>query len=269
VPPIITEAGEAGCGEAVAPQPEHKFGRPHKAPPIMRAARQPAQQVLGADDCQRKRLRGAVQGGADKDPARPDQGAERGEERFAIGDVLDDFERQGDVDTRPLASAWARATSIAEASASIPVTAKPSRVIGSATRPPPQPMSSSRKPSNGRSVRGSRPRDVSSWRRMKSRRAGFIRWSGRKLPSGSHQPALCAAKRSMSSGSTVSPNSVIPSASRARLAAASITEPPGEYAGPAARRQYGAHLAYWPETCDSKATRSGSGRGLRALRSNA
>ena len=65
----------------------------------MRAARQPAQQVLGADDCQRKRLRGAVQGGADKDPARPDQGAERGEERFAIGDVLDDFERQGDVET--------------------------------------------------------------------------------------------------------------------------------------------------------------------------
>ena len=99
MPPIITEAGEAGCGEAVAPQPEHKFGRPHKAPPIMHAARQPAQQVLGADDCQRKRLRGAVQGGADKDPARPDQGAERGEERFAIGDVLDDFERQGDVET--------------------------------------------------------------------------------------------------------------------------------------------------------------------------
>ncbi len=31
-------------------------------------------------------------------------------------------------------------------------------------------------------------------------RAGFIWWSGRKLPAGSHQFALCAAKRSISSG---------------------------------------------------------------------
>src|SRR5207237_10186828 len=99
-PPIITEAGEAGCGEAVAPQTEHEFGRPHKAPPIMRTTRQPAQQVFGTDDCQRKGLRGAVQGRADKDPARPDQGTEPGEERLAIGDVLDDCQREGNVETR-------------------------------------------------------------------------------------------------------------------------------------------------------------------------
>src|SRR3954447_19828662 len=46
---------------------------------------------------------------------------------------------------------------------------------------------------------------------MKSRRTGFIWWSGRKLPRGSHQLDAWAAKRSTSCRSTVSPNSVMPS----------------------------------------------------------
>jgi len=64
----------------------------------MRAARQPAQQILGADNRQREGLRGTVQRRADDRAARPHERTERGEERVTIGDVLDDFERQRGVE---------------------------------------------------------------------------------------------------------------------------------------------------------------------------
>ena len=67
----IADAGHFDWVQPVAAQPEDQFGRPHKLAPVMRAARQPAQHVFGADDRQRKGSRGAVERRGDQ-TRRPD-----------------------------------------------------------------------------------------------------------------------------------------------------------------------------------------------------
>src|SRR5258708_6892642 len=85
--------------------------------------------------------------------------------------------------------------------ASKPVTLKPSRAMGSESRPPPQPMSSRVRPSNGRRALGSRPNRCSAWSRMKVRRTGLNLCSGANLPFGSHHSAAIFENRSTSAGS--------------------------------------------------------------------
>ena len=86
-----------------AAQAEHEFRRTHELPPIMRAGRQPAKHILGADNRQREGARGAVQRRADKRAAGLEERSETREERRTIGDVLDDFQRQYNVE--PLGAA--------------------------------------------------------------------------------------------------------------------------------------------------------------------
>src|SRR5438045_345999 len=58
--PIVTKPSEAGRREAGAAQAEHEFRGPNETLPIMRAARQPTEDVFGTDDRQRKGARRAV-----------------------------------------------------------------------------------------------------------------------------------------------------------------------------------------------------------------
>ena len=132
----------------------------------MRPARHPAQYLLRHDDAKRKGFRGAVQRRENHEPTRLAQRRARLDEEVAILDMLDNFESEDDVPPcffystlpqrlrgtqsqarSPLACA--RATSMACASASIPVTAAPKRASGSHTSPPPHPTSSTRKPAKG------------------------------------------------------------------------------------------------------------------------
>jgi hypothetical protein len=86
--------------------------------------------------------------------------------------------------------------------ASTPVTEKPSRAIGSASRPPPQPMSRRRKPVNGRRSDGSRPNRCSACSRMKPSRTGLNLCSGANFPFGSHHSAAMRENFSTWAGST-------------------------------------------------------------------
>src|SRR5450432_4488607 len=85
--------------------------------------------------------------------------------------------------------------------ASTPTTANPSRDMGSDSRPPPQPISSSRRPSKGRRAFGSRPNRCRAWSRMKLSRVGLNLCSGANLPLGSHHSAAIFENRSTSAGS--------------------------------------------------------------------
>ena len=143
-----------------------ELGRGQEAPPVVRAARQPAQQVLRADDRREeaRRVRLSVER-MTRPPGRV-AGA-GGEERRHVRDVLDDLERQHEVEAAPrrppsstgrlvgdlepdLLGVPARATRCWPGVGSMPVTAAPSRVRGSASRPPPQPTSRTRSPASGR-----------------------------------------------------------------------------------------------------------------------
>ena len=64
----------------------------------MRTPRQPAQDVLGADDRHDKRARGAVESSADKGASRSHQLANRCQEYRGLGGVLDHLERQHHVE---------------------------------------------------------------------------------------------------------------------------------------------------------------------------
>src|SRR5271167_573310 len=105
--------------------------------------------------------------------------------------------------TRPPAAAWARATAMLGSAASMAVTANPRRAMGSATSPPPQPISSRRRPSKGVRFRESRPKWAASPSRRNCSRAGLSLWSGAIDPSGSHHVSASAEKRSISSRSMV------------------------------------------------------------------
>ncbi len=112
----------------------------------------------------------------------------------------------------PLSPACQSATSTACWEASIPVTWAPSRARGSERRPPPQPMSRTSSPARGRAAAMSRAKWAPAESRMKARRVGLRRCSGRKSPSGSHQPPARAPNLASSSGSMVdlSANSALP-----------------------------------------------------------
>lgn len=86
-----------GCREAGPAQAKHELRGANEPAPVMRAPRQPTQDIFGADDRQRERARSAIERRADKDAAGLNEGTEGGEEGIAIGDVLDDFEREDDV----------------------------------------------------------------------------------------------------------------------------------------------------------------------------
>ena len=64
----------------------------------MRAARQPAQHIFGADDREREALERAVDGGGDHQPAGPHHLGAARDEQLHVGDVLDHFHRQHDVE---------------------------------------------------------------------------------------------------------------------------------------------------------------------------
>ena len=85
--------------------------------------------------------------------------------------------------------------------ASIAVTEKPSRAIGSLSSPPPQPMSSRERPSNGAFADPSRSNRFRACSRMKARRQGLNTGSGANLPFGSHHSAAIAETRATSAGS--------------------------------------------------------------------
>lgn len=85
--------------------------------------------------------------------------------------------------------------------ASTAVTVKPSRAIGSLSRPPPQPTSSSLSPSNGVRVLPSRSNRARACSRMKPSRQGLNTCSGANLPRGSHHSAAMAENRATSAGS--------------------------------------------------------------------
>src|SRR6266481_9999580 len=102
---------------------------------------------------------------------------------------------------RPCSAAWAEAVPMLRSEASTPTTANPSRDMGSDNNPPPQPMSSSRKPSNGRRALGSRSNRCSAWSRMNASRVGLNLCSGANLPFGSHHSAAIFENRSTSAAS--------------------------------------------------------------------
>src|SRR5690606_2719207 len=81
----------------------------------------------------------------------------------------------------------------------------PSRRIGSAISPPPQPTSRSVRPANGARVRTSRPKRSAARSRTKASRAGLKRCRGANGPSASHHSAAWAEKRATSAGSIEGP----------------------------------------------------------------
>ena len=123
------------------------------------AARQPAQDVFGADDGEEPRLHRAVDRGGDHHPAGLQDRRTGGDEGRHVGDVLDHlqdrddvealgplrlfFDRDGAVVDRQtgLLGMMARRPLTFSGAGSIPVTVAPMRQSGSVTRPPPQPTS--------------------------------------------------------------------------------------------------------------------------------
>jgi hypothetical protein len=129
----------------------------------MGAARQPAQHIFGADDRERKALPVAVQGRDHHQPARLDHRRTARKERADIGDMLDHFHRQHDVEALahvhrldgraavvdrqvPLVGMQLGGRRYWSRTGSIPITCAPSRVSGSHSSPAPQPISRMRRP---------------------------------------------------------------------------------------------------------------------------
>ena len=86
----LLQAGAAHCGG--------QLGGPHKALPLVGAARQHAQDVLGADDGEQKALKGAVDGGYKQQPARRDPARHGLYKGGDIADMLDHLKRQHHVE---------------------------------------------------------------------------------------------------------------------------------------------------------------------------
>ena len=185
----------------------------------MRAARQPAEHVFGADDRQREGSRRAVQRRADQHAARlAPARASAARNAIAVGDVLDDLERQHGVE--PLAfggepalggrrrgSRWrarsprhGRGRRAIASRAGVDAGHARSRAAPSAraTSPPPQPISAEAQPVERRSERGSRPKCASNSRadEVEADRVELVQRP--KAAAGSHQLGACAAKRSIS-----------------------------------------------------------------------
>jgi hypothetical protein len=91
---IVTDASQLRDLEPVATQPEHQFRWPHEFTPVVCAARQPAEKILGADNGQCKRGGGAVQRRANERASWLYERPEASEKNRGIGDVLDDFKGQ-------------------------------------------------------------------------------------------------------------------------------------------------------------------------------
>src|SRR5579862_4363348 len=99
-PRVVVEAREIAELQAGAPRIARKLGWPPELLELMRAARQPAQHILGADDRREKGARRAVERRGDKGAARLHELAGERHELRRIAGVLDDFEREDCVELR-------------------------------------------------------------------------------------------------------------------------------------------------------------------------
>src|ERR1700730_2992519 len=82
----------------MAAKAEDDLRRPHELAPVVRAAGQPTEEILGADNGQGKGPGGAVQRGSAESAPWLHQSADTSQENGGIGDVLDDLEGQYDVE---------------------------------------------------------------------------------------------------------------------------------------------------------------------------
>ena len=95
---VVDHAGLFGDGELVVSEMVREFVGGDELVPLMGAARQPAQHVFGADDGERKALPVAVQGRDHHQAAGLEHRRAALEEHADIGDVLDHFHRQHDIE---------------------------------------------------------------------------------------------------------------------------------------------------------------------------
>ena len=95
---MIDHAGLFGDGELVVRQMLCEFVGGDELVPLMGAARQPAQDVFGADDRQRKALPIAVYGRYHHQPAGLEHRGAAIEEHADVGDMFDYLHRQHDVE---------------------------------------------------------------------------------------------------------------------------------------------------------------------------
>src|SRR5471032_1159931 len=84
--------------DASAAQTAHDFGRLEEFLPVVRTARHPAQDIFCAGDGERPGLGGAVERREEQEPARLHQLSARAHEQVGIGHMLNDLERQHDVE---------------------------------------------------------------------------------------------------------------------------------------------------------------------------
>src|SRR5260221_5836731 len=96
---IVGDASDLPGAQPVAAQAGGKLGGAYESAPFMRAARQPAQQVFGADNREEIGFGGPVERRRDERAARPYHGGGGGQEGAEIGDMLDDFHRQHHVES--------------------------------------------------------------------------------------------------------------------------------------------------------------------------
>src|SRR5450756_188107 len=94
----VDHAGLLGDGELVGLQVALELVGGDEFVPLMGAARQPAQDVFGADDGERKALPVAVQGRDHHDSAGLQHRGAAVEEHADIADMFDHFHRQHDVE---------------------------------------------------------------------------------------------------------------------------------------------------------------------------
>jgi hypothetical protein len=96
---VVFDAGQADGIQPMTPQPENELRRTQEFAPIMGTARQPAENIFGADDRQRKGACAAIDRRANEGTAGSDESADGGEKSCGIGDMLDHLERQHRVES--------------------------------------------------------------------------------------------------------------------------------------------------------------------------
>ena len=95
---VVEDAGLIDAVHAIAGEGFIEFCRRDELVPAMRALRQPAENVFGADDCQRESLWRAVDGGDEHQPAGLHHRAAGFHEEVHVCDVLNDFKVEHDVE---------------------------------------------------------------------------------------------------------------------------------------------------------------------------
>ena len=94
----VDHAHDLLCVDARRAETVHDFRRFQELPPVVRAARQPAQDVFAAGDGQRPGLGGAVERRQEQQSAGLHHAAAGSQEQRDVGHVLDDLQRQHDVE---------------------------------------------------------------------------------------------------------------------------------------------------------------------------